>query len=378
MVTAAHCISEVISLDTVISDHNDTSIAQVSANKTVIIGNINKHNGVRISVSKVNVHPTYVYKELAQHNIDLGTWYNQTFEEPYGIDNKPSYKGDIAVLELATEFSQQTASALVTTELFRNIDNQKKSMSIYGWGKTETGEMPNDMRKTDILLDIEYPYIFDIIGSENPDLTDNNVDYSNYDLSYFYPSESGSQSDVGDSGSPVIVDGKTHSFVSANLRSTSITTRTAAYIDWLATQINAVNTVGSLSVEFEQTSTVSKTWTFPVQNLTTSDISFTPYLDDQSGLFNLDSSTCEGVFATGEDCEITISFNINNAEFNEDINSTLLLNDSKSIELNVKDIYVDPTAPIVDEKVEEVKSGGSSGVIVLIIAVVGFMRGRFN
>lgn len=67
------------------------------------------------------------------------------------------------------------------------------------------------------------------------------------------------------------------------------------------------NTVSKKELKVTSAGTHSVTWTIPVQNLKTTDVTFTPELTDTTGLFSSnDLSNCEGTFTTGSSLQILL------------------------------------------------------------------------
>ena len=79
--------------------------------------------------------------------------------------------------------------------------------------------------------------------------------------------------------------------------------------------------------------------------MTSGDVAFVTSLQGESDLFTLTQTNCEGVFATGEYCAVSIVFNVNN-DVREDKSAILTLNETTIINFSVKDAYVPPTPPI--------------------------------
>ena len=107
------------------------------------------------------------------------------------------------------------------------------------------------------------------------------------------------------------------------------------HLPWLASKINAINTVGKATLEAPAAGEHTVTWTIPVQSLKVADVTFAPEIIDSTGLFTSDDlANCEGTIATGESCELHVTFNAAGSAVSSAKTATLKLNDETSIPLS--------------------------------------------
>lgn len=341
VVTAAHCISAGFG-----ANQSDTwmSIAstgvltdvQLAANATTVqYGSQSLSATTGYAVTKATLFPQYVFNNqntygtknayldgvIAKMAADAGISVSD-------IHYPPTVVGDIAIYELPSVIQQQTAAVLLTSA--KGVATST-TVNWSGWGVNESTSAVPDTANTGTMQYSAYPY-------------------SNWWLTYVAfradietaTANNGSSVCSGDSGSPVLVNGKVLGFVQSvsllypcgsNDRVGSFTSA-PFYISWLAEQINAVNTVGKKEISVDKAGTESATWTIPVQNLTVGDVTFTPSIVDSSGLYVSDNlANCEGTFATGESCELTVTFNSAATQLTGSVSASLKLNDSLSIPL---------------------------------------------
>lgn len=342
VVTAAHCISAGFGArqsDTWMSIASTGVLtdAQLAANATTVqYGSQSLSTATGYAVTKATMFPQYVFNNqnaygtkntyldgvIAQMASDAGLSVSDIYYPPTVV-------GDIALYELSSTIAQQTAAVLLTTT--KGVASST-TVTWAGWGRTDASSSTvPDTANTGTMLYSAYPY-------------------SNWWLTYVAfradietaDDNNGSSICEGDSGSPVLMNGKVLGFAQSGTTAypCGSTDRVASftsapfYLSWLAEQINAVNTVGKKEISVDKAGTESATWTIPVQNLTVGDVTFTPSIVDSSGLFVSDNmANCEGTFATGESCELTVTFNAAATQLTGSVSASLKLNDSLSIPL---------------------------------------------
>ncbi len=382
VITAAHCIelNDPLKLDTswLISDVTDTSKADIDVARSgmrAVIGAANYQNGKTIMANSVVVHPAFVFQNESKQSFDMLQYIKSEFD--VDLFRARVYRGDVAIFTLDEPYIQSTASAIIATGYFTDLANRNKEIVTYGWGLMENGQYPASIRKTPMIYNIEHAWTDDT--ATLPELTPAWFNYIEHDTSRFTRGENNALVDKGDSGSPMFADGKVLSFFSSFTNKNDPTkdwadgTRAGAYIEWFAEQINAINTVGELAVTFVNSTTETQSWTFPVQNLTLKDVTFSPYIEDSSGLFVISDSTCEGTFAMGEDCEITLTFNANGSDVSSAVESQLILNDKQTISLKVIDntpaVLPPTTPPVTEPKKDTGSSGGAFGWLLALVFI---------
>lgn len=383
VVTAAHCVAKTYSDETLAFpyDMEKGEIKAGAINKVVYIGSRDKWGGEPIEVEEIQVHPSYIFKddspatqalkeqvyqeeytEKLAELIELwGDNYNEWEVEDWAVDMKgrATLSGDIAILKLKNPHLQETAAILNTKE--NNSDLQGADVETYGWGLCDGCGDSSIIRNTVMTYNPDYKY------------RDGYFDYKAIDNENFVTHADGGYVDKGDSGSPMHINKKVFSYATGSNKNEAWAASTHYHYQWIASHIDAVNTVGQLLLEFDKSTTSTKTWTIPVQSLKVGDVTFTPYLDDNSGLFTIDNSTCEGTFATGEECEITVTFNVNNTTVSADINSELILNDDLAIPLNITDTYVDTYV-----EAPKKSDGGSFGFAFLLLTCLACVRKKLS
>jgi hypothetical protein len=346
VITAAHCVGDFgvaqsaqwndISSDGLLTD------AQVSAiNPRVIFGSANKTTGTE-----------YVYRY--QHDSNARSSYLEQVTADFMTQTsvvdgdllwgKPHLAGDIMIYELSTPVLQQSAAILLNSNT--NLSDQA-DVKWTGWGATlsdQTG-FP-DVAHAGLISYSVYPY------SNWSQLIGFNIDIEKA------TTKNGSNICSGDSGSPLTVNGKVLGYVSSSTLACgdtgSVASLTSAsfYLPWIAAQINSVNTVSKKELKVTSAGTHSVTWTIPVQNLKTTDVTFTPELIDTTGLFSSnDLSNCEGTFTTGSSCEISVTFNAAGAQVANNVTATLKLNSEVSI----------PLSYLIQTPIPAPNNGGNSG-----------------
>lgn len=353
VITAAHCVSKDKSLiktyltngaDDVTKGEIQTSLANMS----VFVGDKNRTLGERISAEWIQVRPSYIFGEDAQENID----FNKQIQEEYG--RVGWLNGDIAVIKLTKPYLQNSSSNINTAPYIDQIELQGKNAIAFGWGVTETDEIPTVIRQSNLT----YNTVDSRINSDGGFGT-----FFYFDVEEYLVGERGSFTASGDSGTPVMIDGKVMSYVTGSRTDNTEFSGAATFYHypWLASYVDAVNTIGQVSEEFSQTTSMSKTWTIPVQSMKVADVTFSTVLNDDSGLFSLNSSTCDGTFATGDVCEVSISFNVNGSDVTDTIKSKLILSSDLEIPLSIENIYVaPPVEPPVEPPTANKGSGGGS------------------
>lgn len=366
VVTAAHCISAGFGAsqsDTwmSIASTGVLSDVQLAANATTVqYGSQSISSATGYAVTKATMFPQYVFNNqnaygtknayldgvIAKMAADAGISVSDIYYPPMVV-------GDIAVYELSSVIAQQTAAVLLSTT--KGLASGT-SVTWAGWGRTDasSSNVP-DNANTGTMLYSAYPY-------------------SNWWLTYVAfradietsDDNNGSSTCEGDSGSPVLMNGKVLGFVQSGTTAypcgstdrVSSFTSAPFYLSWLAEQINSVNTVGKKEITVDKAGTESATWTIPVQNLTVGDVTFTPSIVDNSGLFVSDNmANCEGTFATGESCELTVTFNAAATQLTGSVSASLKLNDSLSIPL----LYTVKSSSTGGSTDSGSNSGGSTG-----------------
>ena len=370
VITAAHCIAPVDEIENYIENFgDDKSIAKVDLNLrtlSVTIGNRNRNINARIAAQWIYIHPAYVYGRDSSQNIA----FNDFVEEEF--DTIGSIKGDIAIVKLSSRYEQQSVGILNTQEIFNDTSTDGDPIIIDGWGLTEDNILPSNIRRTEMVYNGNNKYSDDL--SEKI--------YLFYDTEYFLPSNDNGETSGGDSGSPMKKNGVVIAYVTGGQDGgLHRGAGTFFHYPWLASLIEEVNTVGKLTLTFEQNTTQSKTWVIPVQNMTSDDVTFSTSLNDENNLFTLTNSSCEGVFATGESCEVTVDFNVNNTEISDDITAKLHLNDNSFVDFSITDSFVEPPAPPTPTTApitggSESSSGGSTeqSLLTILAALVIIRR----
>ena len=234
--------------------------------------------------------------------------------------------------ELADSVQQQSVALIAVDN--QQIANQAP-LNWTGWGVTEAGSTPLVAHSGSISY-TAYPYsdwqsrLFFTIDQEKATTKD------------------GSNTCDGDSGSPVLVDGKVLGYVISGTLgcgdAAAVTSLTAGWfhLPWLASKINAVNTVGKATLEAPAAGEHTVTWTIPVQSLKVGDVTFAPEIIDSTGLFTSDDlANCEGTFATGQSCELHVTFNAAGSTVSSAKTATLKLNEETSIPLSFSIVAAD-------------------------------------
>ena len=340
VITAAHCIISAWGNNqsekwmTIPADGVLTEALITETQPRVYFGKKEKTQGVEFYAKSVYIHPEYVFG--FQHPTTQVSAYEEAeataFMAATGVTDgdlmgsRPSVWGDIMVYELADTVAQQSAALIAVSN--KQIANQA-TLNWTGWGITEAGTTPL-VAHTGSISYTAYPY----------------SDWQS--LYWFYnidietaTTKDGSNICSGDSGSPVLVDGKVLGYVSSSTMgcgdADSRTSLTAGWfhLPWLASKINAINTVGKATLEAPAAGEHTVTWTIPVQSLKVADVTFAPEIIDSTGLFTSDDlANCEGTFATGESCELHVTFNAAGSTVSSAKSATLKLNDETSIPLS--------------------------------------------
>ena len=372
VITAAHCLKQdpdgQFDLSLISSDPNDHTVATVDASKanmTVRVGNRNRHEAQEIEVVGIEISPDYIYED-SPNNINI-----KAIAIADGQNGETaSFRGDLAILTLETSYKAKSAAIINTDTLTSEIDTNnpesiiKPEANIYGWGKTETGSSPAILRDTQMLYDVTTHWSTD-------DLSE--ISYLVHDSESFTKANTGAIADSGDSGSPIHIGGKVVAWVTGGTNRTS-GTGSAYHTDWITAHINAVNSSQELEFNFEETTSESKSWNVPIQNLTNTAISFAPFISDSSGHFQITESNCEGLLNSGDDCTISVIFNESSIEISDSIESKLVLNDALEIPLIITKITPPQPDPVPDESNEESSGGGLSFGIIALLAI--FVRRR--
>ena len=357
VITAAHCVGNFGAAQSAqwsdISSNGLLTDTQVSAiNPRIVFGNVNKTAGTVVSAKSIQIHPEYVYRY--QHDSSARSSYLEQITADFmtqtGVGDsdllwgKPHLAGDIMIYELSTPVLQQSAAILLNSNT--NLSDQA-DVKWSGWGATlsdQTG-IP-DVAHTGTVSYSAYPY------SNWTQLIGFNIDIEKA------ATKDGSNVCSGDSGSPLTINGKVLGYVSSSTLACgdtgSVASLTSAsfYLPWIAEQINSVNTVSKKELKVTSAGTHSVTWTVPVQNLKTTDETFTPELIDTTGLFSSnDLSNCEGTFTTGSSCEISVTFNAAGAQVANNVTATLKLNSEVSI----------PLSYLIQTPIPAPNNGGNSG-----------------
>jgi secreted trypsin-like serine protease len=370
IITAAHCIDKGTENYEKILQNQDGDIdMSLFGDITTYLGSRVRGEGTAIKASAITVNPVYIYDRLAPERIAFVNAIREEFDQSGGLE------GDIAIITLESPYLNQTAAKLQNKDLFREkndsgdtLIHQDAPATWIGWGVLEDGSSSLNAKTRSVMFNPHSKYVYD-------DITyDARLSYSNFDSTHYTTTDGGATASAGDSGTPVIVNNKVQGYWTSgefgSIYSTS--TRNAYHLNWIASQINSVNTIGQVRAEFEGETSLSKTWTIPVQSLMIDDVSFTPYIDDDSGLFIISESNCDGTFSTGEDCDITISFNPNKDSVTGNIKSKLILNNDVFVELNI--INIAATTPVVTPVVTGPDSSGGGTMAWVSIIALGFLR----
>ena len=341
VITAAHCITSDWGYNqsekwmTIPSDGVLTEALLNEEQPRIRFGKKEGAQGEVHYAKSVSMHPEYVYG--SQHPTSQVSTYEEAevtaFMAATGvtdadlIGSRPSVWGDIMVYELADTVQQQSAALLTVSNKQLTAE---ATLNWTGWGYTEAGDWQPLVAHTGSISYTAYPY-------------------SNWTSLYWFhnidietaTTKDGSNICSGDSGSPVLVDGKVLGYVSSSTMgcgdADSRTSLTAAWfhLPWLASKINAINTVGKATLEAPAAGEHTVTWTIPVQSLKVADVTFAPEIIDSTGLFTSDDlANCEGTFATGESCELHVTFNAAGSTVSSAKTATLKLNDETSIPLS--------------------------------------------
>lgn len=340
VITAAHCIRQAWGNNqsekwmTIPSDGVLTEALINEEQPRIRFGKKEGSQGEIHYAKSVSMHPEYVYgfqhptTQVSAYEEAEATAFmaatNVTDADLVGV--RPDVFGDIMVYELADSVSQQSAALIAVSN--KQIADQA-TLNWTGWGYTEAGDWQPLVAHTGTISYSAYPY-------------------SNWQSRFFFTldqekatTKDGSNICSGDSGSPVLVDGKVLGYVSSSTMgcgaADSVTSLTAGWfhLPWLASKINAINTVGKATLEDPAAGEHTVTWTIPVQSLKVADVTFAPEIIDSTGLFTSDDlANCEGTFATGESCELHVTFNAAGSTVSSAKTATLKLNDETSIPLS--------------------------------------------
>lgn len=364
VITAAHCISSAwgsvysqsdkwasISLDGVLSE------AQIKEESPgIYFGNADSTKGDLISVQGVELFHDYVF--MYQNGLTVRSSYDDEVAQkwladygvtPADVTATPAVYGDLAIYTLSKKVDQRSAAMLMTTS--KGIADGA-NLRWAGWGIESTGGRTPDTANSGYMTYTAFPYntwqsLFSFYVDHEASTT-----------------KDGSTICDGDSGSPVTIDGKVLGFVRSATKTCGASDSTQSfsaawhYIPWLASKINAINTVGKATLEAPSAGEHTVTWTIPVQSLKVADVTFAPEIIDTTGLFTSDDlANCEGTFATGESCELHLTFNASGATVSSAKTATLKLNDETSIPLSFA-IVTDNGG---DNGGSDNNGGGSSG-----------------
>ncbi len=374
VITAAHCIhSDIPDEWALIKSDSEYQIDNNQIKMVANIGNKNRTLGQQITTEWIQVHPARAYYEWGVQKQDIySLQLIEQFENDPRWDGKiyrniAGYDGDIAILKLTEAFPQGTAIALENSQLWEDMSNQDIDTHIFGWGNTEVQKVPEIIRDTLMQFDANRSW---------SNWEDDVLNFSSYDRMYFTPGPNDSIAENGDSGSPMVINGKVAAFVSDGKNNFIAGVGAQQHINWISTHINSINTIDHAKIEFSQKTTESKTWSIPVQSLKVEDVFFQTELADDSGLWTLNASNCEGILETGDICEVEISFNPNGTEVTQSSTGTLKLSDETIIKLDIENTYVPPvtTPPNEDKGKDGGSSGGSLGYFSLLALAGLFSR----
>ncbi|GIC79707.1 trypsin-like serine protease [Moritella sp. F3] len=358
----------------------------------VYFGSNERYGGQLIEVTGSIINPHKVWKYRYGNYADK----KQVINDNYGSNFTVNFGADLVILKLKDTVEQQSTSILDVGDI---TSPHSKIGFLTGWGRDENGSFPNTLHKAKLQLEampysLGDPAGFDNNGGNPVPLAD-----SYYDYPTLRRVDDGNgnlqQSDSGDSGSPVILDGFSLGFVSGKTIAggdqygTGIT-GPAYWINddqWIPRHIDAVNTVGKVVLEIDESFT-NHEWTIPVQSLKIDNVEVNGtanLLSNSNNGFTVNSD-CNATLTTGQYCHITLTYNGLNGDGDlilkegEVAGNLLVINDSLQIPVAViyPDKTVDPVIPTVPTTPSNEKSGGSFGIYAGLALLIELVRRRIK
>lgn len=272
-----------------------------------------------------------------------------------------------------------------------------ETFDVQGWGANEQGYQQSTLQHT--TMDYKVPMYNHSVLHEYSDSSDAimgeitcldtaesycTAHYSDY-FSLYRNDETASLALSGDSGTPVVLNGKFLGVTSTV--STYYQTNQFAFFDYhKQSLIDAINDIAfptSAGKEVTSGSTEAFTISIPVQNFKnyTIDVNPTVTASSNSAIVPLAlDSDCPATLASGEGCTITMSINQSQQAINSTVTGTIALGDDVDTQINVS-IDVESTSSSDSEYGEYYSeydetggsSGGSTGLFSLIFMCAAFI-----
>lgn len=361
----------------------------------IYFGSNKQYGGQRIEVTETVTNPYWVWRSSYGSYTDKRNQLKNDFDRDYDL----TLASDLVIFKLSETVQQETAAILDVGDI---VAPAGKFATLAGWGKNEHGRTEQTLHEGQLALHALPFNLGDPEGIKRRGDDVNPLADSMFDYPKLTRVDDGSghlqQSDQGDSGSPVMLDGFTLGFVSGGAvvkddqQGTGIT-GPAYWIKtdpWIARHIDAVNTVGKVALNIDADFTTHE-WVIPVQSLKLDDVEVNGtanLLNNSENGFTVNSD-CDPVLTTGDYCNITLTYN--GRDENGDItlqegdvaNNLLVINESLQIPIAViyptkpVDPVIPPTPPTPPQSGDE-QSGGSFGIFGSLLLFIELVRRRVS
>ncbi|QIA65011.1 trypsin-like serine protease [Vibrio astriarenae] len=387
LITARHCII------TDGSDRNDS---------TGMTGTIEIRQGLSYTGDKTTL--TDFTTVLDGTNADIESAASQRMlyyadvilgDYPNAAQTALRYDGDLVVLKLQNTVQHYTGVAItpmrdITTG--KSVFPADQAINFYGWGRDENGSNPATLQKAQLKSFYGWGDVneqlwqrvdevdsFAYVSCTDEHRAEQGLDceYKPEDRAYFYGL--GKQHVAsGDSGTGLVYDNQLFGVARSVFGGSGESTFThfSTIMPELTQAINKVVYPPVAGAELEEGFDQTLLVKIPIQNLTSSDVLFTPTLsDDNSGMVDMDAFDCNSVIPSQEGCIIKLYFNYAQQVIDTEYNVTIDLTDTIDIPVKFAVASDDSDGDNGGNGGNDVGSGGSvGGVFWFAMLFVGLIR----
>ncbi len=311
-----------------------------------------------------------------------------------GSRNADDMKQDLVLVQLDEAVIQSTGALvkpLYDVDSGETLLNADTVVTFRGWGRDENDNSVSTMQEMAmqpaynwIEARAEYGYN-ETLGvntySACVDGEDTVCSFLGEDTHIYYGLNS-QMINSGDSGTPFVYDNAAYGFATSIYSSTNYAGRFTIFqlsMDDIRDAINQVVYPTDAGVEVESGDADSHDITIPVQNFTSRDVTFTPTVTDDTGLFDLDVTDCNDTISTEDDCVITGTFNAGGSEITSTQTVTIDMGDFEiEVSVTIEEDYSDLDDS--DSTSTSTSGGGGSVGGFGLLALIGFawMRRRIK
>lgn len=268
--------------------------------------------------------------------------------------NAASFTNDWVIVQLALPVPHSDSASIVP--LYDTTSNTSylpagTTMTFRGWGITETGSAPSTMQKTNVKVTTNWQqgsieagvdpkpvYDSDVLANVDQVCTSSNTgaspricSYSGRDVINLYGYGHSHWND-GDSGTPVVHNDQIVGIVHASsiINNVMRMQHFTLSMPFIQSKINKL--IYPKATRYVMNgSTETHYFDVKVTNFTSTDTLLTPTLNDSTGLFSADVTSCNGTLSSGRSCNIRVTFNAGGSSITHSQSATIDLNSGTDV-----------------------------------------------